>query len=185
MKSTSDDLENLIRRAQDGDEHAMTGLITIHKALIFTIVLRMTNDYDASQDLTQETFIKVFVNIKKVKSAEHFKPWVCMIARNLVRDYFRKVKRSKTISFENVKDFHGQSNIDVTRRRMIIQSALARLTKKDRMLLTLAYYEGMKLDEVAEVMKMTPSNVKIGIHRARKRLRKQLEGYEHELLSAG
>ena len=185
MKSTNDDLECLIQNAKDGDEQAMTRLITIHKALIFTIVLRMTDNYDASQDLTQETFIKMVMNIRKVKSAEHFKPWVCMIARNLVRDYFRKVKRSKTVSFERVKDFHGQSNIDITRRRMIIQNALARLTEKDRMLLTLAYYEGMKLDEVAEVMKMTPSNVKIGIYRARKRLRKQLEGYEHELLSAG
>ena len=184
MKSTIDDLENLIRRAQDGDEHAMTGLITIHKALIFTIVLRMTNDYDTSQDLTQETFIKVFMNIRKVKSVEHFKPWMCMIARNLVRDYFRRIKRSNTISFESVKDFHGRSNIEMTRRRMIIQNALAKLTEKDQMLLTLTYYEGMKLDEVAEVMKMTPSNVKISIHRARKRLRKQLEGYEHELLSA-
>ncbi len=161
----------------------MTRLVTIHKALIFTIVLRMTNDYDASQDLTQETFIKVFRNIKKVKSAEHLRPWMCTIARNVVRDYFRKVKRSNTISFESIKDFHGHSDTGQIRRRMIIQNALAQLAEKDRMILTLAYYEGMKLEEVASVMKMNASNVRISIHRARKRLRKKLEGYENELLS--
>lgn len=183
MKSKNDDLESLIRSAKNGDEQAITKLITIHKALVFTIVLRMTNDYDASQDLTQETFIKVFMNIRKVKSAEHFRPWMCTIARNLVRDYFRKVKRHSTISFDNIKDLHGQSNIELTRRRMIIQNALAQLTEKDRMLLTLAYYQGMSFDEVAQVMKMTASNVKISMHRARRRLRKHLEGYEHELMS--
>jgi len=184
LKSIGDDLENLIQSAKNGDEQAMTRLITIHKGLIFTIVLRMTNDYDACQDLTQETFIKVFMNMRKVKSAEHFRPWICTIARNVVRDYLRKTKRNNTISFESIKDFHGQSNIELTRKRIIIQNALAKLSEKDRMLLTLAYYQGMNFDEVAEVMKMTASNVKISIHRARKRLRKELEGYEHELLSA-
>ena len=163
----------------------MTRLITIHKALVFTIVMRMTNDYDISQDLTQETFIKVFMNIRKVKSAEHFRPWMCTIARNSVRDYFRKVKRSSTISLESIKDFHGQSDTRQIRRRMIIQSALAQLTEKDRMILTLAYYQGMSHHEIAEAMKMKASNIKISIYRARKRLRKKLEGFENELLSAG
>lgn len=145
----------------------------------------MTNDYAASQDLTQETFIKVFMNIKKVKNAQHFRPWMCTIARNVTRDYFRKSKRRRTISLEEVKNVQGHSNLDVTRRRMIIQDALAKLAERDRMLLTLAYYEGFSLGEVADIMKMTASNVKINIHRARKRLRKHLEGYEHELLSSG
>jgi RNA polymerase sigma factor (sigma-70 family) len=183
LKSKNDDLESLIRDAKDGDEQAMTQLITIHKALVFTIALRMTNDYDASKDITQETFIKVFMNMKKVKSAEHFRPWICTITRNLVCDYFRKMKRTRTVSFEHIKDFHGQSNIDVTRKRMIIQDGLAQLTEKDRMLLTLAYYQGMSHNEIARVMKMDASNVKISIHRARKRLRRELHGYENELLS--
>jgi RNA polymerase sigma-70 factor (ECF subfamily) len=184
LKSTNDDLESLILSARSGDEQAMTRLVTIHKALIFTIAWRMTNDYEASQDLMQETFVKVFMNIRRVKSVEHFRPWMCTIARNVVRDYLRKVKRDKTISFESIKDLHGQSNVETTRKRMIIQDALAKLSEKDRMLLTLAYYQGMNHHEVAEVMKMTASNVKISIHRARKRLRKNLEGFEHELLSA-
>ena len=103
MKSTGDDLENLIPSAKDGDEQAMNRLITVYKALVFTIILRMTNNYDASQDLTQETFVKMFMNIRKVKNADHFKPWLCTIARNVVYDYFRKAKREPTVSFEQIK----------------------------------------------------------------------------------
>jgi RNA polymerase sigma-70 factor (ECF subfamily) len=177
------DIGYLIQDAQDGDEQAMCELITIHKGLVFTIALRMTNDYHASEDLTQETFIKVFLNIKKVKNADHFKPWICTITRNVVRDYFRKAKRKRTISLEEVKDFHGHSNIEVAKRSMIIQDALAKLAERDRMLLTLTYFKGLSLREVARVMKMSENNVKVCVHRARKRLRKYLEGYEHELLS--
>ncbi len=183
MESRLADVGHLIQSARDGDERAMTELITIHKGLVFTIILRMTNDYHTSQDLTQETFIKVFMNIRKVKNAEHFKPWMCTIARNVVRDYFRKAKRKRTVSFEEIKEFHGYSNIEITRKRVIIQDAMAKLAERDRMLLTLTYYQGLSLGEVARVMKMSENNVKVCVHRARKRLRKHLEGYEHELLS--
>jgi RNA polymerase sigma-70 factor (ECF subfamily) len=184
LESKLDDIGKLIQNAQNGDERAMTELITIHKGLVYTIVLRMTNDYDAGQDLTQETFIKVFMNIKKVKNAEHFKPWLCTIARNVVRDYFRKERRHQIVSLEEVSGYHGHPDLEITRRRVIIQDALAKLAERDRMLLTLAYYQGLSLGEVANVMAMSEKNVKVCIHRARKRLRKHLEGYEHELLSA-
>lgn len=159
----------------------MTSLITIHKGLIFTIILRMTNDYHVSEDLTQDTFIKAFMNMRKVKSGEHFRPWLCTIARNLVRDHYRRNKNISSLSFDQVEKFHGQMD-DPIRRRVVIQDALAKLTERDRMLLTLTYYEGLSLCETAETMKMTESNVKVCLHRARKRLRKQLAGYENEFV---
>jgi RNA polymerase sigma factor (sigma-70 family) len=174
----------LIRSAQDGDENALTKLITIHKGLVFTIIFRMVNDYDVSQELTQETFIKVCLNMRKVKNEKHFRSWMCVIARNIVRDYLRKAKRRRTISLEDIGELRGHSNIELTRRNMIIQDALGRLNERDRMLLTLAYYEDFSLAEVGNVMKMSEQNVKVCLHRARKRLRKELEGYEHEVLSA-
>jgi len=176
-----DDIGCLIENAKNGDEQAMTKLITIHKGLIFTIILRMTNDYHTSEDLTQDTFIKAFMNMKRVKSGEHFRPWICTIARNIVRDYFRRTKNKASLSFEQVEEFHGQG-ADSIRKRVLIHEALAKLAERDRMLLTLTYYQGLTLREVAESMKMTESNVKVCVHRARKRLRKHLEGYENELV---
>lgn len=162
----------------------MTELITFYKGLVFTILFRMTSDYDASEDLAQETFIKAFMNIRKVKDAGHFKPWLCTIARNTARDHFRKVKRTPSVSLEEVQEQPGNSNIEGTRRRVIIQEALARLQARDRLVLTLVYYQGSSLAEVAGIMRMSENNVKVCVHRARKRLRQQLEGYEDELLSA-
>ncbi len=98
-----------------------------------------------------------------------------------MRDHYRRNKKISSLSFDQVEKFHGQMD-DPIRRRVVIQDALAKLTERDRMLLTLTYYEGLSLRETAETMKMTESNVKVCLHRARKRLRKQLAGYENEFV---
>lgn len=162
----------------------MAELITVHKQLIFTITNRMVHNRDTAMDLTQDTFIKAFLHINKVKSGKHFRAWLCRIARNVTYDYFRKEKQKKTVSLEEVEDYVGTDTMEQKHRSMIIQDALDRLTEKDRMLLTLAYYEGFSHDEISEVMDIPTRNIKVQIHRARLRLRKELQGREHELLSA-
>ena len=178
-----EDVCGLVTRAKDGDEEAMSRLITIHKGLVYTIIYRMVNDADTSQDLTQDTFIKAFTNIKRVKNYDHFRPWLCRIARNVVYDFFRKEKRHPTVSLDDVAEITGQQGMERTRKKMIIQNALSRLSERDRMLLTLAYYQGFTLAEAAEVLEITEDNAKVALHRARKRLREELKGYEDELLS--
>jgi RNA polymerase sigma factor (sigma-70 family) len=184
LDSNHHDLSLLIKGAQDGDEQAMSELITIHKGLVFTLIYRMTNDYEMSQDLSQDTFIKAFLNIHKVKGEKHFRAWLCTIARNIARDYLRKLKRKPTISLEETNAPVAQSDIKNTRRQIIIQDALARLNEHDRMLLTLAYFQGFKLSEVAQATKVSEKSIKVRLFRARQRLRKELRGYEHELLSS-
>lgn len=178
-----EDVNDLVRLAKDGDEKALSRLITIHKGLVYTVIYRMVNDADTSQDLTQETFIKAFLHIKRVKNYEHFRPWLCRIARNVVYDFFRKEKRHHTVSIDDVGEIAGQQGMEKTRKKMIMQDALARLSERDRMLLTLAYYQGLTLAEAADVLEISEDNAKVALYRARKRLRKELRGYEDELLS--
>ena len=178
-----EDVNDLVTRAQDGDEEAMSRLITIHKGLVYTVIYRMVNNPDTSQDLTQDTFIKAFLHIKRVKNYEHFRPWLCRIARNIVYDFFRKEKRHPTVSIDDVPEVAGQQGMQRTRKRVIIQEALSRLSERDRLLLTLAYYQGFSLAEAAEVLDITEKNAKVALHRARKRLRNELRGHESELMS--
>ncbi len=161
----------------------MAELITMHKGLVFTFIYRMINDYEMSHDLTQDTFIRVFMNIKKVKNEEHFRPWIITIARNIARDYLRKIKRQPTVSLDDVDEPIGQSGLENTRRRVIIHEALSRLTEQDRMLITLSYFQGLALREIAQVLKRSDTNIKVALFRARQRLRKELSKHEQELLS--
>jgi RNA polymerase sigma factor (sigma-70 family) len=161
----------------------MSKIITIHKGLVFTLIYRMVNDYDMSRDLTQDTFIRIFMNIKKVKNEKHFRAWVFTIARNIARDYLRKIKRHPTVSLDEVSELAGPPEFEMTRRSMIIQDALSRLNERDQMLLTLSYFKGFNLREVADIMNISEKSIKVFLFRARQRLRKELKGYEDELMS--
>jgi RNA polymerase sigma factor (sigma-70 family) len=178
----SAELIDLVRRCQDGDEKAIAEIITIHKQLIFTIAYRMLSDYESSLDICQETFIKAFRNIHKLKDPAHIKTWLCCIARNCVIDQLRKRKTHNTVSLDQVPEPSVPDDTSTIRKRMIIQKALNRLKERDRMLLVLFYFKEMNIHEIASVIKIKPSNVKVGLCRARVRLRKELQDYENELM---
>lgn len=183
MKTENHDIIALVKRSQDGDEQAMSELITMLKGLIYTMIIRMVKDPELSKDLTQDTFIRFFLKIQKIKYPDQTRAWICKMARNIVYDYFRKAKKKQTVSLEEIPEPKGVSGLAKRHKKMIIQDALARMSERDQMLLTMAYYEGFSLSEVGDVMKIPAKNVKVYLHRARLRLRKELEGRKDELLS--
>jgi len=183
VDSYSNDVATLVTYARDGDEQAISRLITIHKGLIYTIVIRMVTNSDTARDLTHDIFIRAFRKIRDLRTPGLFRPWLCAIARRIVLDHFRAEKRKRTVSLEEIGEIGVEPDHAAVRRRMIIQDALARLNPRDRLLLVLAYYQGFTYAEVALTMKIPESNVRIYAQRARDRLRKLLKGREHELLS--
>ncbi len=183
MKTGKHDIIEFVKRSQHGDEQAMSELITMLKGLVYTIIFRMVNDPELSKDLTQDTFIRFFLKLDKIKYPEQTRAWICKMARNIVYDYYRKAKKHKTVSFEEISEPKGVSGLEKMHKKMIIHDALARLSERDQMLLAMAYYEGFSLSEVGDVMKIPEKNVKVYLHRARLRLRKELEGRKNELLS--
>ena len=64
----------------------------------------------------------------------------------------------------------------------LLEQAVCRLSERDRQLITLAYWKELSLSDVGRIMGIPDSNVRVYLHRARKRLREQLRGYENELL---
>jgi len=173
----------LVAYARDGDEEAISRLITIHKGLIYTIVIRMVVNADTARDLTHDAFIRAFRKLRDLKTPGNFRPWLCAIARRIVLDHFRGENRKRTVSFEEIGDIAAEPDLAAVRKRMIIQDALSRLNPRDRLLLVLAYYQGFSHREVAQALKIPESNVRVYVQRARDRLRELLKGREHELLS--
>jgi len=95
----------LVREYIQGDELALSQLITRHQHRIYSFIFSKVYDKDVAEDVFQDTFIKVINTLKKGKYNEEgkFLPWVMRIAHNLVIDYFRKNKRMP--KFENNGDF--------------------------------------------------------------------------------
>lgn len=106
MKRTSITSEaNLVKQYIDGDENALSILISRHQQKIFGFIFSKVYDKDLAEDIFQDTFIKVIRTLKRGKYNEEgkFLPWVMRIAHNLVIDYFRKSNRMP--KFEGKGDF--------------------------------------------------------------------------------
>ena len=95
----------LVRQYIEGDEKALSTLITKHKQKIYSFIYSKVYDRDVTEDVFQDTFIKVIKTLKQGKYNEEgkFLPWVMRIAHNLVIDYFRKNKRMP--KFDNSGEF--------------------------------------------------------------------------------
>ena len=102
-KSLSD--AQLVSKYISGDENSLSVLINRHQTRLYGFIFSKIQDRDATEDVFQDTFIKVINTLKHGKYNEQgkFLPWVMRISHNLVIDYFRKNKRMP--KFKNKGDF--------------------------------------------------------------------------------
>ncbi len=144
-----------------GKEKSLSTLIERHKHKIYNFIYSKVYDRDVTEDIFQDTFIKVIRTLKRGKYNEEgkFLPWVMRIANNLVIDYFRKNKRMP--KFDNSTDFDIFSVISDTalnaEKTMItdqIKEALKQLVEKlpndQKEVLILRMYNDMSFKDISE-----------------------------------
>ena len=111
--------QDLVSLYTSGDESALETLIQRHKKRVFTYIFMIVKDRSLSEDLFQDTFMKVVNTLRKGHYNEEgkFLPWVQRIAHNLIIDHFRKDKRMPTISGGTNEDGEEYSIFDIIKIR--------------------------------------------------------------------
>jgi RNA polymerase sigma-70 factor (ECF subfamily) len=106
MKQSTNSDAFLVNAYMNGNESALSELITRHKQRIYSFIYSKVFDRDVAEDIFQDTFIKVIRTLKRGAYNEEgkFLPWVMRISHNLVIDHFRKNNRMP--KFENNDDFN-------------------------------------------------------------------------------
>ena len=147
-----------------------------HSERLFNYLLRMTGDYDLSRDIMQESFARCL---------EHYGTCIenvsllYRIARNLVVDHMRKAARNQTLDDCGSADPRSlEYHANVLEHYREVLQALQLLTFEDRELLALVAVKSLSYREIAKILKISAANVKVRVHRARKRLRSLLEKQE-------
>lgn len=181
----------LVRRAQQGESEAFAELFHAHKARIYSICLRMTNNTAQAEDLTQDAFLQVFRKLSTFKGNSALSTWLHRIAVNTVLMHFRK-KALKQISLDE------PSNHDATMVRREYGSRDCRLSGSvDRITLTRAIrdlppgyrtifllheVEGYEHQEIAKILDCSVGNSKSQLHKAKLRIREFLANPGKEAL---
>jgi len=151
----------LVRTYLQGDENALSQLITRHQHRIYSFIYSKVFDKDVAEDVFQDTFIKVINTLKRGKYNEEgkFLPWVMRIAHNLVIDHFRKNKRMP--KFENHGDFNifsvlsdGDLNVETQlikdQIEVDVQELIKELPEDQLEVLTMRIYKDMSFKEISE-----------------------------------
>ena len=168
----------------EGNAQAFSSLVDQHKNLVFTVALRMLKNKEEAEEVAQDTFIKVYKNLKKFKGDCKLSTWIYRIAHNSCLDQLKKNKRKQTeVVYEELNSMElAEMNTALTviaqkERAQMIQACMQRLPAKDAALLTLFYFEEKKLNEMAIVLNLTENTVKVQLFRARAKFAKLIQSH--------
>ena len=157
----------------DLDRHTYTELVRDHSARIFAICFSMLSNREDAEDITQQTFLKGFSDIKKLRDKSKFGTWITQIAKHMCLDFLRRKKLNKiALKQMTVEDMKDESIDD--NRSSRVQSALMQLNEAYRLPLILYYFDGKSTKKIAESLEITVDLAHTHLSRARKKLRQLL-----------
>jgi len=171
---TPTDME-IVRRVQAGDAEAFGWLVNRYSGRIYALAWAVVRDAQQAEDVAQETFIRAYEHIGGFRGASAFSTWLYRIAYNRAagecrrRSFGRIDAESCAVAEEPSVERFDEETIVRMRR------ALERLRPEERALVTLFYEEERSVVEIAQIMDLTQSNVKVRLHRLRERLRRYME----------
>ncbi len=176
--------ESLINAALSGDDEAFAELVRRYKQRVFRLASRFVRDSDELDDICQEAFIKVYQNLKKFRGDAPFEHWMTKIAVNVCYDMLRRrSRRPDNVSLDSVAFALGDppsENISGGQAWEILSHAMAKLRPEERLVITMLNLEERSVKETSELTGWSEANVKVRAFRARKQLKRILEGDREE-----
>lgn len=170
-----------IDRVKNGDREAFATLIEKHKSMVYTVAYRIVKNHEDAEELTQDAFLKVFQSIGQFEQRSKFSTWLYKIIYNAAISSIRKKRIESTLLepmiIENYSDeeiFENLDQLDDDDQKALVESLMKKLNPEEGALITLYYMEDCSTQEIAEIMGLTQSNVKVKLHRIRKQMLTEL-----------
>lgn len=173
------DEKELIKKIQSGDMNAFTKIFEIYKDQALKYSYLIIGNKFTSEDIVQETFIKCYLNAKKLKNIELFKPWFFKILTRTAWKYVDKEKR--TLPMENIFEKADNESINESinvymknQEAETLHAEIENLDLKQKTVIVLFYFNGLSIKEIAKIMGCFEGTVKSRLNSARKKLKLSL-----------
>ena len=169
--------KDLIKKCQRGNRQAFDELIRLYYDYVSGFLIKATADSTLSEDLTQETFLKMIGNIEKFDPGDkaEFGTWLITVAKNCYIDHLRR-NRIYLADIESLPLEDERSVSDTVERKLLYEQILERLDtlpREQALAIRLKYVEDMSLAQIAERFGVKTKTVKSRIHDGTVRLRKK------------
>jgi RNA polymerase sigma-70 factor (ECF subfamily) len=175
----ADTQQDLVSRAQSGDDSAFQELVTSWQRRIVGMVARLTGAYDEAEDIAQEVFVRVYFSLGTLREPGQFEPWLYRIAKNAAMDYLRRRRRLRFSDLSEEQVFAAEraeamrdsvAERDRERMRELAHELLDLLGPEDRSLLVMKEIEGLSVKQLCDVFGASENTIKVRLFRARKRV---------------
>ena len=181
--------EQLIRRAQQGDNSAFEQLLLAHQKKVYNLCLRMAANPDDALDLSQEAFIKAWRALGQYQFEVSFSTWLFRLTSNVCIDFLRQKKRRQETSLtENYDDSDEGAELSLpdcaplpeqqaitNETKIELARAMGQLAPDHREILQLRVVEDLPYEQIADILGVRVGTVKSRLARARLSLRKILK----------
>jgi len=178
--------EDLIERFQNGDEQAYIELVNRYRDRLMNFVYRFVNDYEQSEDIAQETLIKLYTHKHYYKKIAKFSTWIYTIAANLAKSELRKKKSRKVTNLSQMstqeKEYELPADQPDTDQAIEsefiekrIQAAIQKLPLHFKTVTILREIQELSYEEISNIVDVPLGTVKSRINRARLQLQKELK----------
>jgi RNA polymerase sigma-70 factor (ECF subfamily) len=176
----------LIERARSRDDAAFSELVQAYRRRVLGTIGRLIGRREDVEDVGQQVFLRLYLSLDQLRTAEVFEPWLYRLTVNAAYDYLRRQRRRNELRMADLPEqvvqmadaaaggARLQEEGDKARLREYVQGLLAGVSEADRLLLILKEVEGLSLKELAEIYHAKENALKVRLFRARQRVLKAL-----------
>ena len=179
----------LVRATLEGDQTAFGELVRRYRDAAFGIAFHRLGDFEAARDAAQEALITAYTDLDRLREPDKFGHWLYQIATTTALGLLRR--RRLTVPLDSPEmtehpspDPTPAESAERTEKARQVREALEALQESDRLALILHYVNGYSHDEIGSMLGSTTSSVKSRIHRARGRLREEMQQMVEDTLKS-
>lgn len=176
-----------ISRIRDGETALFSVFLEQYAPSVHSMIKQIIPNIEDAEELTQDAFVKAYCKLSTFKGDCRFSTWLYRIAYNTAISATRKKKIIRPVFDESIINNIADEAVDLMldedeNEAMMtkLELALAHLNIEEKAIIALFYKEGKGINELSEILQLTVANVKVKLHRARKKLYVLINDYEYE-----
>ncbi len=176
-----------IEAVRKGNIAAFSILVERYQNMVYSLALKLLKKPEDAEEMAQDTFVKAYQKLDTYEGKSKFSTWLYSITYNACISELRKRRiEFKSLDDRQISDQDEMKMYDYfseTKKEdqdKYLNMALGKLPEDDQVLVTLYYYENQSMDEISVITGLTVSNIKVKIHRARKKMYEILHEMLHE-----
>lgn len=164
----------IVKKAISGDSEALTILIDKYKDIAYNLALSIVKNKEDAKDITQDSFLKILENINRFRNESKFSTWLYRIVYNQSIGFVKRENNTNTVDYSLLVET-SEKNDNQEDKIQDLYKAINLLDDTDRNIILLFYLAEKSIKEIAQITGFGIANIKVILHRARKKLFEKMD----------